>query len=65
MTSKKNLKLAARIIERYGTQLDFADAVGMKPPLVNRIINGRRDVSKQEASVFAKALKCRVKDIFA
>lgn len=60
-----NLKLKARIIERFGTQADFGEAIGMDDSLISKIIRGRRTLNPEMQLIWAKALGCNPKDIFA
>jgi transcriptional regulator with XRE-family HTH domain len=60
-----NRKLKAKIIEEYGTQADFADAIGTDEPFVSRVVRGRRTLDLERQSVWAKELGCNPKDIFA
>ena len=58
-----NKKLKGRIIQLYGTQADFSTKIKKSEAVVSRIIRGRRTLSKDEQKVWAKALKCRPKDL--
>ena len=60
-----NLKLMAKIIERYGTQADFAQVVDMDDSLISKIIRGRRTLDPDKQFEWAEALDCSAKDIFA
>lgn len=55
---KSNRVLKAKIIEHYGTQADFSQEVGDDESLVSRVIRGRRKLSKEQAAVWLKALRC-------
>jgi plasmid maintenance system antidote protein VapI len=50
-----NWELKQRIIEEYGSQVDFAQTIKVNETLVSKIVRGRR----------AKALGCKPNDIFA
>ena len=43
-----NKILKARIIERFGSQADFAQAIGIDETKVSRIIRGRRRLTEKE-----------------
>ena len=59
-----NTKLKAKIIENYGHQWRFAAAADVPESLVSKILNGRRELSAENKRIWAKALKCKVSDIF-
>ena len=59
-----NLKLKARIIERFGTQADFGEAIGLDDSIISKIIRGRRTLDPEWQLIWAKALGCDPKDIF-
>jgi plasmid maintenance system antidote protein VapI len=46
-----NLKLKAKIIERFGTQADFARVTGLKEDRISRFINGRNLPTEEEKSI--------------
>ena len=60
-----NRKLKARIIERFGTQADFGEAIGIDDSIISKIIRGRRTLDPERQLIWAKALGCKPKDIFA
>jgi len=60
-----NRKLKAKIVEHFGTQSDFAQAIGADETIISRIIRGRRMLSPEKQIIWAKALGCKPKDIFA
>ncbi len=59
-----NLKLKAKIIEKYGTQADFAQIIDMDDSLISKIIRGRRTLNSAKQFEWAQALGCKPKDIF-
>jgi plasmid maintenance system antidote protein VapI len=59
-----NKILKAKIVERYGTQADFAEAIDTDETIISRIIRGRRQLDPDKQSIWAKALGCKTKDIF-
>lgn len=60
-----NLSLKLKILEMFKSQSDFADAVNADESLVSRIIRGRRKLKPEKQMIWAKALGCKKKDIFA
>ena len=59
-----NLKLKAKIVEKYGTQADFAPVINTDESLISKIIRGRRKLSPAQLEAWAKALDCKPDDIF-
>jgi transcriptional regulator with XRE-family HTH domain len=53
-----NKQLKSKIIERYGSQADFAQRMRVDDSVVSRIIRGRRSLSPQDVKRWSKALKC-------
>jgi|APSaa5957512622_1039677.scaffolds.fasta_scaffold08511_3 plasmid maintenance system antidote protein VapI len=52
-----NRKLKLKIIERFGTQSDFAQAASLDDATVSRVVRGRRELSVEEKARWAKLLK--------
>jgi transcriptional regulator with XRE-family HTH domain len=59
-----NKALKVRIIEIFGTQADFAQALGADESFISRVVRGRRDLDKVDQNRWAKALKCKRETIF-
>ncbi len=59
-----NLRLKSRITLFFGYQKDFASAVGVDPPFVSKVINGRRSLTEREMGEWARVLGCQVEDVF-
>jgi plasmid maintenance system antidote protein VapI len=59
-----NKILKAKIVERYGTQADFAEVINTDETIISRIIRGRRQLDSEKQLIWAKALGCKTKDIF-
>ena len=59
-----NTKLKAKIIENCGHQWKFAAKMDVPESVVSKILNGRRELSVKDKRIWAKALKCKVSDIF-
>jgi transcriptional regulator with XRE-family HTH domain len=53
-----NRKLRAKIVEVFGTQSDFAQAVNEDETYVSRIVRGRRSLNSERVEKWAAALKC-------
>jgi DNA-binding transcriptional regulator YdaS (Cro superfamily) len=65
MVPKRNWALKARIVERYGSQVNFSPVVKMHPTKLNMIINGHRPASPEDAKSIAQALGTDVRELFA
>ena len=59
-----NKILKAKIVEKYGTQADFAQAIGIDETIVSRVVRGRRELDKDHQSLWADALQCNPGDVF-
>jgi len=59
-----NRVLKARIVEMYGTQVDFAQAIDTDETIVSRVVRGRRELDTLRQNQWAMALDCRKEDIF-
>jgi len=59
-----NLFLKTRIIEKFGTQVDFAQEIKVSETLVSKIVRGRRAIDPEWQLIWAKALDCDPKGIF-
>lgn len=59
-----NLKLKAKIIEKYGGQWKFAPKVGEHESAVSKIVRGRKHLSQEKKEKWAKVLDCDVEEIF-
>lgn len=56
--------LKGKIVQEFGTQADFAAAVGIDETLVSRVIRGRRDIPAETRKQWAKVLKCDAQELF-
>jgi len=61
---KPNTFLKARIIRVFGTASDFAAEIDEHESLVSKVVWGRRKLDAARQKKWAKALKCKPKDIF-
>ena len=59
-----NRKLKAKIVERFGSQSEFAQVLGVRDPYVSRVVNGRDRLSESGKSLWASVLNCEKADIF-
>jgi plasmid maintenance system antidote protein VapI len=59
-----NKILKAKIVERFGTQADFANAIDTDETIISRIIRGRRQLDSEKQLIWAKALGCKTKELF-
>jgi plasmid maintenance system antidote protein VapI len=53
-----NLDLKFTILERFGTQADFAVFVGEHESKVSQVLRGRRRLSQAEAKKWREVLDC-------
>lgn len=56
-------KLKGRIVEKYGTQGKFADALGVHQLTVSRKLNGENSFSRNDILTWAEMLSIDRKDI--
>ena len=59
-----NKILKAKIIEKFGTQADFAQTININEELVSRIVRGRRTLNSETQRKWADVLECKPGDIF-
>lgn len=57
-------RLKAKIIERYRTQGDFADAAGTSEHTVSRVVRGRRELEPDEILEWSKLLQVNPFEFF-
>ena len=60
-----NKILKAKIFEIHGTQADFAKEIDTDETIVSRVVRGRRKLKPAIQRLWADALQCNPKDIFA
>ncbi len=53
-----NKKLKARIVEHYGTQFGFAQAIGEHESVISLVVRGRRSLSERQRQKWESALGC-------
>ena len=51
-----NVRIA--ILQKYPTQIDFADAIQMNNTMVSHVLRGRRLLSKEQAQKWIDDLQC-------
>ena len=59
-----NRILKSKIIEKFGSQADFAIAVGETEPAISRVVRNRRTLTPEKKQVWAKALKSEPSKLF-
>lgn len=59
-----NVKLKMAILEKYGTQLAFADAIKTSEVCVSRVIRGKRRLMPKQKNRWAKKLGVKADEIF-
>lgn len=61
---KVNVKLKAKIIEQFGSRVDFARALKINEQTISRVIRGREGLPEEAQKHWAKKLCCDVKELF-
>ena len=59
-----NLKLKGKIIEKFGSQIDFAIKAGVDAPFVSMVVRGRKVLSEEQQQKWASMLGCSRKRLF-
>ena len=59
-----NLKLKIKILEKFGSQADFAQKLNIDETVISRIVRGRKDLPDDKKRLWAKVLHCNPDDIF-
>ena len=59
-----NRKLKAKIIEVYGSQVDFARLINWSEDRLSRVIHGRLSPQDSERKLIAQKLRVRQDEIF-
>jgi transcriptional regulator with XRE-family HTH domain len=59
-----NKSLKSKIVLKFFTQEDFAEAIGERPAVVSNVIRSRRKLSPHKKIQWAEALECSVNEIF-
>jgi DNA-binding XRE family transcriptional regulator len=59
-----NLKLKAKIVEKYCTQGDFAKEVGISEAFISRIVRQRVTPKEDTKEKIARGLNCKTQDLF-
>lgn len=59
-----NWKLKEKIIDKFGTQSDFAQALNNADGVVSKVVRGRRDLDQAEQKRWADLLEADVGDLF-
>ena len=59
-----NRKLKLKIVEKFGTQADFAQALGVDDSAISRVIRGRRRLHRKDEERWAGILGCSSEELF-
>ncbi len=59
-----NLKLKAKIIEKYGSQVDFSEAINVNETIISKVIRGRRSLDPERQIAWADALNSTPRELF-
>ncbi len=62
--SKPNYQLKARIVEKFGAQVRFAEAVGLPELRISKLIHGRSKPTPEEIEIISRALQCAPHELF-
>ena len=58
-----NRKLKGKIVEMFGTQADFAQAIKTDETIVSRVVRGRRTLNPEAQKKWGRALSCDLKEV--
>ena len=56
MPRETNWELKAALVQKYGTQVDFATRAKISPPVLSEIVNRRRKPTKDQVKKFRAGL---------
>jgi plasmid maintenance system antidote protein VapI len=56
--------LKARIVEKFGTQSDFSQAIKTDEAIISKIVRNRRQLTTDQKLEWANKLGCDPKEIF-
>jgi len=59
-----NRILKAKVIERFGSQANFAQIMGVSEPLVSRVIRGRVELDQKVKEKWSIVLKHETNELF-
>ncbi len=59
-----NNKLKAKIVEKFGSQANFAEELDIFATIVSRVVRGRIFLSDEDQIRWANLLDCNPEDIF-
>lgn len=54
-----NRKLKSKIVEEFGCQANFAQAMRLDESVISRVVNGRRSLSTEDAKRWSRVLNCK------
>jgi len=53
-----NKQLKAKIVERFGSQADFAQKIQVDESVISRVVRGRRSLTPEDQARWCRFLKC-------
>lgn len=59
-----NRKLKSAIVAQYGSQSDFAAAIGEHEAIVSRVVRGRTRLNPEKQAVWSKCLGVPARELF-
>ncbi len=59
----KNTRLRLRMLEKFGSQVDFSQVAEVNETIISKVLNGRRKLRPEEQLRWAGLLGCNT-DIF-
>ena len=59
-----NMRLKIMILQKFQTQINFANEIGVTEQKVCRVVTGREKLEDTEKVYWVKALECKVEEIF-
>jgi hypothetical protein len=60
-----NKKLKAKIVEHYGTLLEFCFDQRERPSFVSAVLHGKKELSEEKVKTWSAALKCDIGKLIA
>ena len=60
-----NKALKLRIVEKFDSQANFAQFLGIDESYLSRVIRGRKSISKERKEHWAEVLNCKISELFS
>ena len=60
-----NRRLKAKIIEKFGTQSEFAQIAGIDETFVSRVVRNRRKLRPEEQRFWSRLLGVKPEEVFS